>query len=142
MIIGGYGWNEKGLPGVSYVGDGSDGVIDGRHNGVDLKATAGTSVKAPEEGYITKATYDKAHGQLTLEMVGKSGNIYKFVHMENNTELMKAIMEKGFVRIEAGHELGVVGNAEGDKWATGPHLHMSVMENGKFVDPGTLFKIN
>jgi murein DD-endopeptidase MepM/ murein hydrolase activator NlpD len=142
MKKGGFGWNVPGLPGVKYAGDGQGGVIDGRHNGVDLKASPGTPVKAPEKGNITKATYDKEHGQLTLEMVGESGYKYEFIHMGDNPDLIKALKKNGNVPTNAGDQLGVVGDAKGDKWASGPHLHISVMKDGKFVDPDTLFKID
>lgn len=143
MKDGGYGWDEKGLAGVKYKGDGKGGVIDGKHNGVELKASPGTSVMAPEKGKITKAKYDKEHGQLTVEIEGESGRKYIFEHMGNNPSLLNEVKNKGGVPVNAGAQLGIVGGAKEDKWSSGPHLHMSVMDkNGKYIDPNTLFKIN
>jgi len=148
MNKGGFGWlqptNNNLQPtnnNITYLGTGKN-----IHNGVDLKASPGTVVKAPETGLITKASYDAKKGQLTLQMKGESGYEYIFIHMADNPDLREKL-KKGNVPIEAGIELGKVGDAKEDTWATYkgkplPHLHVSVKKDGKYLDPNSLFTIN
>jgi murein DD-endopeptidase MepM/ murein hydrolase activator NlpD len=141
MKMGGFGWLQPTNNNITYLGTGKN-----IHNGVDLKASPGTIVRAPETGYITKASYDAQKGQLTLHMKGVSGYEYIFVHMADNPDLREKV-KNGNVPIEAGFELGKVGDAKLDTWATYngkplPHLHVSVKKDGHYLDPNNLFTIN
>jgi RHS repeat-associated protein len=132
MKQGGYGFDVPGLPGVRYAR--GKGVTPGYHNGLDLKASPTDKVYAPEKVTIMNTHYDKYFGQLSVDMKGESGLSYRFVHMTDNPDLRKG------VTIYAGNPIGTVGDAKFDKWADGPHLHISVLRGDTYINPSDVFE--
>lgn len=141
MKKGGFGYNKPGYHGVTYRGDGPGGVNDGMHNGIDLQATPSTLVMAPEHGMITKAEYKINAGGFTITFQGDSGYQYIFSHLEKNSDLTERIKTQQ-ISIDKGNPLGEVGPNYGNEGSSGPHLHLGVIKDGKYVDPGMLFDIS
>lgn len=94
------------------------------HRGIDLKAPAGTTVKAAGDGTVLEAG-----------MKGNYGNCIIIAHDEIYQTLY-AHLESCDVQVgdvvTAGQLIGKVGNTGA---STGPHLHYEVRKNGVAVDP-------
>lgn len=96
------------------------------HNGVDYGAPRGTPVHTVGEGLVSFA--------------GRNGPSGIMVRIKHNTTYTTAYLHLNAIhrgirkgkRVEQGEIIGYVGSTGR---ATGPHLHFSFYENGKFVDP-------
>jgi murein DD-endopeptidase MepM/ murein hydrolase activator NlpD len=96
------------------------------HNGVDFAAPTGTPVRSIGAGLITYAGWKGPNGIL-VKIQHSARYSTAYVHL---SRLAKGI-RKG-VRVRRGQEVGAVGSTGR---ATGPHLHFSLYDFGKFVDP-------
>ena len=105
------------------------------HNGVDFAANTGTLIKAPMGGVVTFAAYQGPNGNCVRINHGIIGG--KKV-TSTSIHLNKISVTKG-QEIKQGHIIGTVGSTgkypDGHPSSTGPHLHLSVYENGNSVDP-------
>ena len=93
-----------------------------RHRGVDLYASIGTAIIAPEDGYVTQLNEPGGAG-LYVELTTRTG-VHKFFHLSNNR------VANG--RVKQGTVIGYSGNTGK---STGPHLHWELWINGSPVDP-------
>ena len=94
------------------------------HTGIDLRAAAGTPVRAAGPGVVTFAGQAGGYGNLvTLDHGG--GLETRYAHLAD-------IGVKVGQRVDPGTQLATVG-ATGR--ATGPHLHFEVRRDGRAVDP-------
>ena len=95
------------------------------HNGVDYRASVGTTVYAVAEGRVTASTYDNA-----------SGNYIAIRHKDNTTSYYLHLSRRS-VRTGASVRTGQVIGLSGNSGRTnGPHLHFGFKQaNGKWVDP-------
>ncbi len=104
-----------------------------RHNGIDLAARKGTRIYAADSGKVLfsgqKSLY-RGYGKIIVIDHGKrerdGRNISTFYAHTSR------ILVKKRQRVKKGDEIGWVG-ATG--YATGPHLHFEVRENGRPVNP-------
>ena len=94
------------------------------HQGVDIMAPAGSSVRAPAPGIVTFAGVD-AEGTQTVVLDHGGGYVTIFSHMQR-------LEARPGEKVERGQDIGMVGQ-EGR--ATGPHLHYEVRLHGVPVDP-------
>lgn len=94
------------------------------HSGLDIAVAEGTSVRAAWDGIVTETGSDDKKGNY-LWMVHKNGNETLYCHCS------KILVEKDAV-IRAGEAVALSGSTG---YSTGPHLHFSIKENGKMVDP-------
>lgn len=94
------------------------------HNGVDLKANY-ESVFAVLDGYVTQAGWDQGGGGNYIKVRHTDSYVTSYLHL---SEIYYRAGE--FVR--AGYVIGKSGNTGN---STGPHLHFSVSEKGKFINP-------
>lgn len=98
------------------------------HNGTDFAANCGTPVYPAAPGVVSAVTVEEAGGNVVYVNHGlKNGNSYvtAYVHLEGTN-------------VSPGQSVGtdsVVGWVGATGYATGCHLHFSVMENGADVDP-------
>ncbi len=96
------------------------------HNGIDFAAPTGTPVRSVADGRVVFAGRDGGNGiMIKLKHSGRYETAY--LHLSK--------IEKGVVRgapVSRGQIIGAVG-ATG--LATGPHLHFSLFDQGKYVDP-------
>ena len=94
------------------------------HNGIDIKARY-ENVFAVMDGIITDAGWDSKGG----------GNYIKVLHHNRFETAYLHLSEKYYKAgevVKAGFVIGKSGNSGN---STGPHLHFSVKEFGKFINP-------
>ncbi|MGE5380659.1 MAG: murein hydrolase activator EnvC family protein [Methylocystaceae bacterium] len=99
------------------------------HTGMDIGAPTGAKIVAADSG---KVIY---RGSL-----GGYGNVIIIDHGGGISTLyahMSAFVAKNGQEVERGTQIGKVGSTG---WATGPHLHFEVRENGTPVNPHTYVK--
>jgi len=96
------------------------------HNGVDFAAPTGTPVRSVAEGVV--------------EMAGRSGGSGIMIKIRHNERYSTAYLHLSAIsksvtrgaRVRRGDVIGAVGMTG---LATGPHLHFSFYDHGKYVDP-------
>lgn len=115
------------------------------HNGIDIAAPEGEKLIALEDGEVTRTSFYGGYGY-TICIKGKDTNIvYLYGHVDPNF-----IVKKG-MKIAKGDVIGKVGpfnvkiasnnpfrDFKGNPtngMTTGSHLHFSIINNGKFIDP-------
>ncbi len=94
------------------------------HNGVDLRAMAGTPVTATAPGVVTMAETNGEFGNL-IEIAHGFGLRTRYGH------LSRVLVARGD-RIEAGQTIGQVGSTGR---STGPHLHYEILFRQANLDP-------
>lgn len=115
------------------------------HNGLDIGAPPGENLIALESGKVVLAQFYGGYGFTVIIEGNKTKNRYLYGHVDENL-LVKKDME-----VNAGDVIAKVGkynvsysknnpykDSQGNPingFTTGPHLHFSVIQNGKFIDP-------
>lgn len=99
------------------------------HSGVDIAADLGTPVVAYSDGVIRSITEDPFMGT-TVEIEHKAGlvSVYK-----NLAPILAGNLSVGDA-VNAGDEIGAVGESAIAEIADPPHLHFEVWMNGDIVD--------
>ena len=96
------------------------------HHGVDFAAPAGTPVVASADGRVVSAGWEGALGRAVRI---RHGSAYETVY--GHLRAFARGIGKG-VRITQGQPVGYVGSTGR---ATGPHLHYTLIQNGRPIDP-------
>ncbi|MBN2574103.1 MAG: peptidoglycan DD-metalloendopeptidase family protein [Deltaproteobacteria bacterium] len=96
------------------------------HLGVDYAAPVGTPVWAPSAGKVVQADFQKGSGN-TIVIVHSNKLVTKYYHLSRFAKGLK--VGKHVAQKEV---IGYVGTTG---LSTGPHLHFSMIKNGKYVDP-------
>ena len=96
----------------------------GFHRGVDLRAAAGTPIRAPAAGRVLSAGWSGGYGRQVRLSHGE-GLATTFSHMSRIAAAPGSL-------VQAGEVIGYVGSTG---LSTGPHLHYEVYKNGKAVNP-------
>ncbi len=104
--------------------------VERMHDGMDLAAPTGTSVRAAAPGTVTFAGRRGGYGLLVIVDHG-DGMETRYAHQS------RLDVQPGDT-VGAGDQLGAVG-ATG--LATGPHLHFELRRNGTPVDPAPLLEV-
>lgn len=100
------------------------------HTGIDLAAAQGTSILAVYPGTVTAVGSSKTYGNYIV--VRHSGNLCSvYCHCSK-------VMGKKGDSVIAGEKIAEVGSTG---TSTGPHLHLSILYSGYYVDPMNLFSI-
>ncbi|RMD82944.1 MAG: hypothetical protein D6815_07915 [Candidatus Dadabacteria bacterium] len=96
------------------------------HYGVDFAAPPGTPVHAIAAGTVTVAGWRGASGRLVKI---RHDNVYEsaYAHLSRFADGIRP-----GARVAKGQVIGYVGSTG---LATGPHLHLALYKNGKYVDP-------
>lgn len=111
----------------------SDTMEDYRvHLGVDIEADAGTPVYAAADGIIESVEFDPMMGQ-TIVISHASG--YKSVYRNLQTNIPEGIVEGAVV--EAGDEIGAVGDTALVEISQSPHLHFEIYKDDACENPLT-----
>lgn len=96
------------------------------HNGVDFAAPTGTPIRAVADGSIVAASYSRGNGNwIKIQHTKRYATAY--LHL---SKIAKGI--RTGVKVERGQYIGNVGMTG---LASGPHLHYSFYDSGKYVDP-------
>jgi murein DD-endopeptidase MepM/ murein hydrolase activator NlpD len=96
------------------------------HNGVDFAAPIGTPVRSVADGIIVSAGYNRGGGN-TVKI--KHGPRWQTAYLHLN-RINRGI--RNGVRVTRGQVIGTVGKTG---LATGAHLHYSLYDHGRYVDP-------
>ncbi len=94
------------------------------HNGIDLAAPSGTSIKAAGAGRVIVVGWKHAYGK-TVVIDHGSGWSTMYGHCSSYSVSRNQIVSKG-------QTIARVGSTG---WSTGPHLHWTIYRNGKAVNP-------
>jgi murein DD-endopeptidase MepM/ murein hydrolase activator NlpD len=100
------------------------------HRGIDLAAAKGTPVHAVADGIViaagTIAEHDGRYGNTVIIEHGAQRSLY--AHLDS-------VAVKVGDRVTIGQRIGAVGETG---FATGPHLHLEVRQDGRIIDPATM----
>jgi murein DD-endopeptidase MepM/ murein hydrolase activator NlpD len=106
-------------------------VLPTPHKGIDFAATKGTLVHAVAGGTVISAGHlaenDGRYGNAVIIEHGAQRSLYAHLNSVN---------VKAGQRVQAGQLIGAVGQTG---FATGPHLHLEMRQNGQIVDPAPMF---
>jgi murein DD-endopeptidase MepM/ murein hydrolase activator NlpD len=100
------------------------------HNGIDIKAPAGSQIVAPADGIVEVATAEYSGGAdfgIVIIVDHGSGVRTLYAHLDSFA------VEAG-QRVSHGDVLGIQGSTGK---STGPHLHFEVLVNGEHEDPAS-----
>ncbi len=98
------------------------------HNGVDFAAPTGTPVRSIGDGIVESAGYGSGSGNMVkIKHNDKYSTAY--MHLSKITSFIK----KG-THVKRGEVIGAVGSTG---MSTAPHLHFSLYEKDKFINPLT-----
>ena len=98
------------------------------HTGLDIAASHGTPIKAADGGQVIFAGWKGGYGKAVMINHGyRNGKnlVTLYGHMSN-------------IGVRTGQQVGKgssIGNVGSTGYATGPHLHFEIRENGAPVDP-------
>lgn len=96
------------------------------HNGVDFAAPIGTPVRAVADGHVLFAGRNGGSG-IVVKLRHSARYATAYLHLNS----IAAGVSNG-ARVRRGQIIGAVGMTG---LATGPHLHFSFYDNGKYIDP-------
>ena len=98
------------------------------HDGVDIRAEAGTPVVATAAGTVLSVEEDGRLGMtVRIEHTGGYVTTYASLHPETLVEVGQSV--------EAGEVIATVGNTSLIEAGLGAHLHFAVARNGVNIDP-------
>lgn len=95
------------------------------HSGVDIVADIGTKVCAGIDGMVVDEGYNEDNGYYVVVKNDDIGVEILYAHLSS-------IARHGAYEVKKGDVIGLSGNSGK---STGPHLHMEVKINGKYVNP-------
>lgn len=98
------------------------------HDGVDLKAEKGTTVKSCAVGTVTEVTEDPLWG-ICVTVKHNGGYISYYYGLDQSVKVSKN------QKVELGQTIGTVGNTAIIETAEESHLHFAMKKDGKWVDP-------
>ena len=98
------------------------------HDGIDIKADAGTAVTAACAGTVLQVEED---GRMGTAVTIDHGDGYVTTYASLQGEPLVLAGEE----VAAGTPIGAVGNTSLTEAGLGAHLHFSVTRNGEAIDP-------
>ncbi len=101
------------------------------HVGIDIKASAGTKVKAPLNGTVKEVVEDDLWGIIIVIDHG-NGLVSKVSNLGTSE------MVKPGITVKRGDYISTVGNTASIEMDMEPHIHLEVTNNGKIVDPRSI----
>lgn len=103
------------------------------HNGVDISANEGETVKSAAEGTVAGISYDPLYG--TTVVVNQNDGLMVYYR-----GLTKDTAVREGENISAGATIGTVGSVPCES-EDGIHLHIEVMSDGKYLNPAEKLNI-
>ena len=104
-----------------------NGVLKGRHGGVDYRAANGTPIKAAASGKVV--------------LVGDHYYAGKSVYIDHGGTLVSMYFHLSKINVKVGQIVDagdVIGLTGSTGRVTGPHLHFGVAQGGRMIDPAPL----
>jgi len=98
------------------------------HDGIDIRAEAGTPVVAAAAGTVIAVGEDGRLG-VTVQIEHSGGYVTTYASLHPET-----LVEEGQT-VAAGEVIGAVGNTSLSEAGLGAHLHFAVSRNGENIDP-------
>ena len=98
------------------------------HDGADIKADAGTQVKAINQGTVTKVWDDPLWG-MCITIDHGNGIESHYYNLSQATTVIEGD------EVNSGEVIGAVGDTAEIEAAEGSHLHFAVKRNGNWIDP-------
>lgn len=98
------------------------------HDGLDIQADEGDSVKTAASGTVISVKNDEMMGT-TVVIEHAGGYTTTYSSLQENPPVSEG------QRVSAGDIIGVVGNTAAAESNMGPHLHFSVSKDGQVIDP-------
>ena len=95
------------------------------HRGMDIGAAEGTAIHAVQDGTVTAAGEAGGYG-LCVVIDGNGGYQSKYAHCDS-------ILVSVGQEVKRGDVIATVGSTG---VSTGPHLHLEVLHNGEYLNPG------
>lgn len=95
------------------------------HKGIDISVPTGTDILAGHDGKIIQAAYDAGGYGYYIAIEGKDGLVSKYAHCDRLLAGVGQQVKKGDVIAKSGN----TGHS------TGPHLHLEVIKNGRYLNP-------
>lgn len=104
-------------------------IVSSYHTGLDIAANKGTKISAICDGKVILSKNFSSYGNCV--MVENSGMTIVYAHCSS-------LNVKEGQDIKKGDLIGTVGMTGN---ATGPHLHLEIRYNGRYIDPNDVLKI-
>lgn len=104
-----------------------NGILKGRHGGVDYRAANGTPTRAAASGKVV--------------LVGDHYYAGKSVYIDHGGTLVSMYFHLSRIDVKVGQVVGagdVIGLTGSTGRVTGPHLHFGVAQGGRMIDPAPL----
>ena len=98
------------------------------HNGIDIGASYDTAIYAADGGIVVTSEYNGSYGNYVMIYHGDD-RYTLYAHMSQRYVSVNDVVSQGEV-------IGLVGDTG---YATGPHIHFEIYENGTRVDPLNYF---
>lgn len=98
------------------------------HDGVDLEASVGEAVKSMTKGTVSEVKNDPMWG--TCVVIEHTGGVTGYY-----CNLSTAVSVKAGDSVDAGDQIGVVGERAQAEISMKPHLHFALKQNGDWIDP-------
>ncbi len=103
------------------------------HNGIDMRASHGTALKAAASGYVARARRCSSASCYSYIMLVHSGGLATvYGHASSISVSEDQFVTRGDV---IGYSGGTPGTVGAGPFVTGPHLHFEVRKNGIPVNP-------
>ena len=102
-----------------------------KHNGVDMAFAHGTPVVAIQDGVVTEIGYNTFSGNY-VRYKTSDGLLVGYAH------LYRVLVQTGDI-LSQGDVVALTGNSG---LSTGPHLHVTIWQDGETIDPLAIFAAN
>lgn len=118
------------------------------HNGIDFPIRMGSNIYAIEDGVVTYTNFRNAYG---YTIIIKHDETYSsmYCHVDGNFIVSTgSLVSKGQVIAKVGparlpsnaNKYFIYNGVKSNGMTTGPHLHFSMLENNKYVNPQKYIK--
>jgi murein DD-endopeptidase MepM/ murein hydrolase activator NlpD len=113
----------------SWYGYRDDPIAGGRtfHNGLDMAAAYGSTAVAAMAGTVQNTGYDASSGNYIV-----IGHMAGYATFYGHLSVISVVPGQW---VKEGQKIGEVGSTG---YSTGPHLHFTVLKNGRTVNPAVL----
>lgn len=95
------------------------------HKGIDIGVPVGTDILAGHDGKVIQAAFDASGYGYYIALEGKDGLVSKYAHCDRLLAGVGQEVKKGDVIAKSGNT----------GTSTGPHLHLEVLKNGRYLNP-------